>query len=342
MKTLSFEYPTTPGLVSVITPTRNGDEYIGAALESVAAQEHAHWEAIVIEDGSRGRTESIVREFAERHPGNRVHYARNETSQGAANTRNRAFELAQGEYVAFLDCDDRWLPTHLAACVDALARHGDDVAYSAAAMFEDGSDHMMGFWGPNHDEIRRFPQSLLGRSFVTPSATVVRRSVIEEIGAWNSDFRYCEDAEFFFRVAKQGKRFRHVGGVHCLYRKAHEGATTQRLAGTLEEFATLTSWHADMPGGDPGSGSKLISNAYAIAGGLHAKSHPDHDPSAIRSRAAPLLFRSWLLHPTRISRLGRAIRYAATRGWSQNDNLPPQPPTTAIPSTTPSAARKAA
>ncbi len=201
MQTLKFHNPESSGLVSVIIPTRNGERFIGAALESIGRQSYRNWEVIVIEDGSQGETESIVRQFASRHPDNYVYYQRNAKSNGAAFTRNLAFTQASGQWVAFLDCDDRWLADHLESCIGELNENGSDIAYSAAIMCEDGTDHVLSAWGPTHGEITDFPMSLFGRSFVTPSATVVRRSVIGDVGNWNTDCRYCEDAEFFMRAA---------------------------------------------------------------------------------------------------------------------------------------------
>jgi glycosyltransferase involved in cell wall biosynthesis len=201
MQTLKFHNPESSGLVSVIIPTRNGERFIGAALESIGRQSYRNWEVIVIEDGSQGETESIVRQFASRHPDNYVYYQRNAKSNGAAFTQNLAFTQASGQWVAFLDCDDRWLADHLESCIGELNENGSDIAYSAAIMCEDGTDHVLSAWGPTHGEITDFPMSLFGRSFVTPSATVVRRSVIGDVGNWNTDCRYCEDAEFFMRAA---------------------------------------------------------------------------------------------------------------------------------------------
>lgn len=322
MDKLTFQHPQTPGLVSVIIPTRNGDRFIGAALESVADQAYDQWEVIVIEDGSHGETEAIVRRFAAAHPSQRVHYQRNEASRGAAYTRNRCFELAGGQFIAFLDCDDRWLPGHLAACVGAMNESGDDVAFSAAAMCQDGDDYMLGFWGPTPDEMRQFPRSLLGRSFVTPSATVVRRDLVEQVGAWNSDFKYCEDADFFLRAARLEKRFRCLGGVHCLYRKNHAGATTQKLAGTIEEYATLSSWYVDRLGGLPKHTTRMVARSFAAAAKMHARHDRVQDPSATRSRAAPLYFQAWRLRPKRIGYLLNAAWHAAIHGWSRNNDLP--------------------
>ena len=322
MNTLQFQSPETAGLVSVIIPTRNGERFIGAALESIGRQTYGQWEVIVIEDGSHGETEGIVRSFAEVHRENRVHYQRNETSQGAAATRNRAFELASGQWIAFLDCDDRWLPDHLKTCVSALEESGDDVAYSAAAMCEDQTDHMLGFWGPTHGEIADFPQSLLGRSFVTPSATVVRRNLIGQVGPWNTTCRYCEDADFFLRAAALGKRFRHVGGVHCLYRKNHAGATTEKMAGTIQEHAEISSWFLAMPETQLSTSQRLVANTFALAARLHAKGDRAADPSVIRSRSAPLYYKAWRIRPTRLGYLLNSLRVALLHGWSPYHDAP--------------------
>lgn len=322
MQTLKFYNPEMPGLVSVIIPTKNGERFIGAALDSIGRQTYTNWEVIIIEDGSRGLTESIVRNFASKFPNNHVHYQRNAESQGAAYTRNAAFTMASGEWIAFLDCDDRWLPDHLEACVYKLNETSEDIAYSAAIMCEDGTDHVLSAWGPTHGEITDFPQSLFGRSFVTPSATVVRRDVIGDVGNWNTNCRYCEDAEFFLRAAQIGKKFRYIGGVHCLYRKNHEGATTQGIAGTIEEYATISSWFIGMPDTTKRRSRKMVAVSYAVAGKMHARNNQNADPSATRSRAAGLYLKAWKMYPKRVRYLLYGCYFAARFGYSVNENLP--------------------
>ncbi len=322
MQTLKFYNPEMPGLVSVIIPTKNGERFIGAALESIGRQTYTNWEVIIIEDGSKGLTETIVRRFASLHPNNHVHYQRSPVSQGAAFTRNAAFTLASGEWIAFLDCDDRWLPDHLDACVHKLNETGEDIAYSAAIMCEDGTDHVLSAWGPTHGEIVDFPQSLFGRSFVTPSATVVRRDVIGDVGNWNTNCRYCEDAEFFLRAAQIGKKFRYIGGVHCLYRKNHEGATTQGISGTIEEYATISKWFIGIPNTQKKRSRKMVAVSFSVAAKMHARNNQTADPSATRSRAAGLYFKAWRLHPRRIRYLFYGCFFAMKFGYTVNDKLP--------------------
>lgn len=322
MKTLKFYNPEMPGLVSVIIPTKNGERFIGAALESIGRQTYINWEVIVIEDGSKGLTQSIVADFSEKYPDNHVHYQRNVESQGAAHTRNTAFTKAAGQWIAFLDCDDRWLPGHLEACIHKLDETGEDIAYSAAIMCEDGSDHVLSAWGPTHGEITDFPQSLFGRSFVTPSATVVRRDVIGDVGNWNTNCRYCEDVEFFMRAAQLGKKFRYIGGVHCLYRKNHEGATTQGIAGTIEEYATISEWFIGMSNTSEKRSRRMVAVSLSVSAKMHARNDQNADPSATRSRAAPLYFKAWRLHPKRIRYLLYGGYFAMKFGRSENDKLP--------------------
>ncbi|WP_442482955.1 glycosyltransferase family 2 protein [Aeoliella sp. SH292] len=330
MSQLLFSFPETPGLVSVIIPTRNGVRFLGEALDSISSQIYKHWEVVVVEDGSNDGAEQLVEQFARNHPRHRVHYQRNETSCGAAYTRNVAFQQAAGQYIAFLDCDDRWLPYHMQSCVAALEESGDDLAYSTVVMFTDGTDLLLGLWGPTAPEVASFPESLFGRSYVTPSATIVRRSVIEEVGPWDARRKYCEDADFMLRAAYIGKKFRYVGGVHCLYRKCHAGATTQSLAGTIEESTDIAQLYTSMPGLRPRRLKRLIAVNVAVAARFHATSHPAHDPSATRGRAAPLYFRAWKLDRKRWKDLFKAafcaVRFgiAATHQPLDRPSLPVQ------------------
>lgn len=307
MDTLSFKHPETPGLVSIITPMRNGRAYLQEALDGIASQSYSNWELVIVEDGSPEPAEDLVRKFAAAHPNNRVTYLRNEQSCGAAYSRNRAFLEALGEYIAFLDCDDRWLSTHLDTCVNALCESGDDLAYSTVVMFASSDNGLLGLWGPTQPEIRGFPTSLFNRSFVTPSATVVRRRAVGEVGPWNASYRCCEDADFIMRAANAGKRFHYVGGVHCLYRKEHEGATTQRLAETIEEYAAIATKYLGMPGTRPGQCLRGVANALELAAKLHTRKRLVKDPSVQPSRASLLYYKAWRLRPRRVKNLFKSL-----------------------------------
>ncbi len=90
-------------LVSVIIPVYNYDRYLGEAIESALGQTYQHLEVIVVDDGSTDQSGEVARSFA----GRGVRYC-HQVHAGIGPARNRGVELAQGEFLAFLDADDRW------------------------------------------------------------------------------------------------------------------------------------------------------------------------------------------------------------------------------------------
>lgn len=98
-------------LVSIITPTYNCGKYIGETIESVIAQTYQNWEMIIVDDCSIDNTNEIVNNYANND--SRIKYYKLEKNSGAAVSRTKAMELAQGQYMAFLDSDDVWYSNKL-------------------------------------------------------------------------------------------------------------------------------------------------------------------------------------------------------------------------------------
>lgn len=98
-------------LVSVITPSFNCEKYISATIESVLAQTYQFWEMIIVDDCSTDRSCDIVREFSQ--DDSRIKLLELDCNSGAAVARTIAMREANGEYMAFLDSDDLWLPQKL-------------------------------------------------------------------------------------------------------------------------------------------------------------------------------------------------------------------------------------
>jgi Glycosyltransferases involved in cell wall biogenesis len=99
------------GLVSIITPAYNCGRYIGETIESVIKQTYTNWEMIIVDDCSSDNTKSVVQAYLNRDQ--RIQYHTLKINSGAATARTFAMELAQGEYMAFLDSDDLWMPDKL-------------------------------------------------------------------------------------------------------------------------------------------------------------------------------------------------------------------------------------
>lgn len=98
--------------VSVLVPLYNYDQYLHEAIESVEQQSYSDWEIIVVDDCSTDNSFEIA-EGLKRKLNGRLKLIRNSTNQGVSRSRNIAFQAAEGEYIAFLDADDRWHPAKL-------------------------------------------------------------------------------------------------------------------------------------------------------------------------------------------------------------------------------------
>lgn len=91
-------------LVSIIMPSYNTQQYIGASIESVLNQTYKNWELIIIDDCSTDDTITVVSNYKD----NRIHFYVNEKNIGAAESRNNALKISKGRWIAFLDSDDLW------------------------------------------------------------------------------------------------------------------------------------------------------------------------------------------------------------------------------------------
>lgn len=118
--------------VSIIMPAYNAERFIESAICSVQRQTLSDWELIVLDDGSKDSTCSIVERLAEEDQ--RIVFVRNEANMGVAKTRNRGLDRCNGEYVALLDSDDVWHPEKLEEQLAALKRNNADMAYCSYAI----------------------------------------------------------------------------------------------------------------------------------------------------------------------------------------------------------------
>ncbi len=92
--------------VSIIIPVYNAEKFIGKAIESVLSQTYENWEILVMNDNSTDKSYEIIKEYADRD--SRIRVVNTEKNIGVVKGRNRLTEIAEGEYIAFLDADDYW------------------------------------------------------------------------------------------------------------------------------------------------------------------------------------------------------------------------------------------
>lgn len=108
-------------LVSIVMPVYNCEKYIGEAIESLLAQSYTDWELNAVDDCSTDNSAEIIKSFAKKDA--RIRYFRLDRNSGAAAARNKGIELAQGQYIAFLDSDDIFLNTKLEKSLTFMREH---------------------------------------------------------------------------------------------------------------------------------------------------------------------------------------------------------------------------
>lgn len=121
--------------VSVITPIYNAEKYVKKTLSSIFAQTYKNIEIVLVDDCSKDDSAQIIAHIKEQHP--EIVYFRQPKNMGAGAARNKALELATGQYVAFLDSDDLWLPDKTARQVALMKEKNSPFSYAAIEMMDE-------------------------------------------------------------------------------------------------------------------------------------------------------------------------------------------------------------
>ena len=192
-------------LVSVIMPAYNAERTIIEAVNSALAQTYPHIEVLIVDDGSTDKTLRILRA---RYGGDARVQIVQQANGGAASARNHALRLAGGDWVHFLDSDDRLHPTKVARSLERLAEVPDAaVAYGAANIInQDGT--------PSPDwDFPVFPSgdvfcewitgAMAGGSYGVMPSFMVRRDAIESVGGFDENMVASEDWELWIRLASR-------------------------------------------------------------------------------------------------------------------------------------------
>jgi glycosyltransferase involved in cell wall biosynthesis len=184
------------GLVSVVIPCYNQAHFLGEAIESVLAQRYTDFEVIVVDDGSTDNTSEVASRYEE------VRLIRQQ-NRGLAGARNRGLGEARGEYVVFLDSDDRLLAKALEVGVRELESHPECAFVSGHYRPIDPSGASLAV-PPRPDVGRDHYLSLLRENYIKMTASVVyRRWVFGEVGGFDGSVDAAADWDLYLRVARR-------------------------------------------------------------------------------------------------------------------------------------------
>lgn len=228
--------------VSVIVPAYNAAGTITDTLESLLAQTHPNWEAIVVDDGSSDRTAEIARSFEERDDRIRVI---SQSNGGESAARNSGVALANSDWLLFLDADDWISPVYLSRMTHELSSDHvlDAVHCGYARVASDGTHVLEKYWPPSGD---MFP-TLARRATFPPHACIVRKSLVDEAGGFDTSLRTCPDWDLWQRIARTGARFGAVREVLAFYRMSPNGASLDAYQLLKDGLRVLKQGHSPDP-----------------------------------------------------------------------------------------------
>lgn len=189
--------PPADPLVSVIIPTHDRPERLGAALDTALAQTYRSLEVLVVDDASARPVDDVVGPRAERD--RRVRLLRRQTNGGAAAARNTGLAAARGDLVAFLDDDDAWEPHKVARQVAYLAEHPGVGFVSCDHLLERPGRRPLRFRGPSHYTAAQLLWVNFAGSF---TFVMVRRRLLAEHQPVDESLRCAEDWDLWLRCAE--------------------------------------------------------------------------------------------------------------------------------------------
>lgn len=191
--------------VSIIIAVYNRRRFLAEAIESALNQSFQDCEIIIINDGSTEDIFSVVEPYLKMHS-SKMRYIWQE-NQGAVATRNRGIKESSGKYIAYLDCDDAFLPDKLAKSVEFLEQNHDyAMVYSDMWIINAQGDYMQEWLSSKKQWAEGYIfTNLLKQCFIIPSNIVIRRSAFDQAGDFSPEVPFEHDFELWLRFARHYK-----------------------------------------------------------------------------------------------------------------------------------------
>lgn len=204
--------------ISVIIPAFNSAKFIDSAIDSVSCQKIYNFEIIVIDDGSTDATATVVKRYVDL---GFVRYVY-QVNSGPGAARNQGLDVADGEYICFLDADDTLLPGSISKRLDFMQRHPEvgmvfTDLYRCRSKGDNSEAHLRdnGFLEKFESAIiesqppeyildsRYVPLAFEHSPFIKTPTVMLRKSIIEKVGGFDCSLRAAEDIDLWLRIARE-------------------------------------------------------------------------------------------------------------------------------------------
>ena len=218
-------------LISVIIPCYRQGHFLGDAIRSALDQTYAEKEIIVVNDGSDDNTEEVAKSF-----GDNIRYIR-KSNGGLSSARNAGINIANGDYLHFLDADDLLLPHALSLMMEAMEEKENRIVIVGYKLFERVATEpgQVEFLPP--ERLEPFP-AMINRNFGPPNILLTSRKMILEAGKFQEFPVTCEDWDMWLRLVFQGAEIKTKRTIAVCYRK-HEANMSKDLSRMLDSRSQL-------------------------------------------------------------------------------------------------------
>ncbi|WP_183275827.1 glycosyltransferase family 2 protein [Clostridium fungisolvens] len=187
--------------VTVVIPYYNNCNTINRAIESVFRQTYKNYEIILMDDGSTDESFKVVENTLEKYPEIKA-LNLTQKNQGPSKARNECILRASGEYIAFLDADDEWLPEKLQRQIEIL-KSNDKIDLLGSNFYIKKDNQIEKKYFVKDDLVKITFDDMLFKHYYATPCVIVKKSVIVDCGLFNETQKYMEDSLLFTKIARK-------------------------------------------------------------------------------------------------------------------------------------------
>ena len=226
-------------MISIITPNYNCGDYISETIESVLLQTYSNWELIIVDDCSSDDSYKIALDYAKKD--SRIKVIRNETNLGTAISRNKALDIAKGDYIAFLDSDDLWEKDKLELQLNFMQENNCDFSFSQYDLIDEKGLSL----NKTAKVIKHLTYSKYLHHCFTGCLTVMYKiEIAKELRSFN--IRSNNDYGLFLQVVRKSKKAMGINKVLAHYR-IRQSSISRKKVKKIKPFFELMWKHLHIP-----------------------------------------------------------------------------------------------
>lgn len=216
--------------VSIVCPVYNCEKFVAKTIQSVLSQSYTNFDLIVVDDCSTDNTLSIIKSFFDP----RIKLIINEKNSGTAYSRNVALNNADGDYVAFLDGDDIWLPDKLSKQIKFMESNNHQFSYTDYELIDENDNRLNIYYtGPNVVTYKKF----IRIDYIGTSTAIYKRNICPLLQIPNDIYKRNDDAMWLI-VSKYADCYR-MPGIFSQYRKSKNSISSGKKSKLYKYHVTL-------------------------------------------------------------------------------------------------------